>query len=115
MISLSPFSSEVYFSDSTRYITGNEEETLPEARNGFNAVPNPFNPSVQLTIPKQFKNITTVKVFDIKGRQVADLSKNVPSGRVLWNPEKYTASGVFIVRFSSGNTTVKKMKITLVR
>jgi hypothetical protein len=115
MILLTPLASEVFYSDSTRLITGSEDKPHSEKRNYFNARPNPFNPSVQLIIPKQVKNITAVQVFDIKGRQIADLSKDVINSQILWCPEKCIPSGIFIVRFSAGKTIIKHLKITMVR
>ncbi|MBL8025675.1 MAG: right-handed parallel beta-helix repeat-containing protein [Fibrobacteres bacterium] len=115
VVTLQPFTSEVYYSDSSRLITGTADNQRIKAVDSYRAVPNPFNPTVKLSLPIEAKNITSIQVFDIKGRLVADLTKALFANTILWSPDKSVASGLLIVRFSSGITVEKELKITLVR
>lgn len=74
--------------------------------------PNPFNPSttINFTIPRS--SFTSLKVYDILGREVSRLINselNAGSHSVTFNGENL-ASGIYYYRLeSSGNVAVKKM------
>ena len=74
--------------------------------------PNPFNPSttIKYEIPKA--SLVKIKVYDILGRQVAELVNNEkPAGRytVTFDASKYS-SGVYFYRITAGDfSQIKKM------
>jgi len=69
--------------------------------------PNPFNPSttIQFTIPVGTYGRTSLRVYDVLGREVATLvNEHKTPGRyeVEWNTED-AASGVYLYRLEAGN------------
>jgi hypothetical protein len=74
--------------------------------------PNPFNPSttINFTIPRS--SFTSLKVYDILGREVSELISsdlNAGSHSLTFNGDNL-ASGIYYYRLeSSGNVAVKKM------
>jgi len=74
--------------------------------------PNPFNPTTTIKFALKEPGLTTLKVYDILGHEVATLvNKKMDSGYyevILNNP--LMASGVYIYQIKSGNfVSVKKM------
>jgi photosystem II stability/assembly factor-like uncharacterized protein len=77
--------------------------------------PNPFNPStiIQYSIPRQTR--VTLTIFDILGRQVAQLEEGVKqAGRyeVQWNASGFP-SGVYFYRLQAGSFTETKKLLLL--
>lgn len=76
--------------------------------------PNPFNPSTKIGFRLHVSGFTSLKVYDIVGREVAMLvNKEMLAGRyeIEWKPEGLT-SGVYLCRLMSGNLTeVKKLML----
>lgn len=74
--------------------------------------PNPFNPSTRISFNLSTSGFTTLKVYDIMGREVSELESsdlNAGSHSVTFNGENL-ASGIYYYRLeSSGNVAVKKM------
>ncbi|MBZ0203956.1 MAG: T9SS type A sorting domain-containing protein [Ignavibacteria bacterium] len=74
--------------------------------------PNPFNPSTTIRFSVPFDGMTTLKVYDIAGREVASLiESNMEAGmhEVVFNASNLS-SGVYVYKLSSGSyTDVKKM------
>ncbi len=80
------------------------------------AYPNPFNPSTRLSVDLPESADLTVRIYDISGRKVADLSRSaVPAGSSLieWNGAKQ-ASGVYFVRVRAGQYSAVQ-KIMLIK
>jgi len=78
---------------------------LPEKSELFQNYPNPFNPSttIEFTLPKS--DFTTLKVYNILGKEVATLvSKKLNQGHhtQTWNASNF-ASGVYYYRIQAGN------------
>jgi hypothetical protein len=74
--------------------------------------PNPFNPSttIQFAIPVGTYNYTSLRVYDLLGREVATLVNEVKApGRyeVTWDPStssgQVLASGVYFYRLTTGS------------
>lgn len=84
-------------------ITSVEERTLPENTALFQNYPNPFNPSTTIRYALPAASYTTLKVFDLLGREVATLVNE------LKQPGNYDASfdaagltsGVYFYRLSA--------------
>ena len=76
--------------------------------------PNPFNPSTTIRFSVPFSGMTTLKVYDIAGREVESLvASNLEAGEheVDFNAS-HLASGVYFYRLTSGSfTDVKKMML----
>ncbi len=67
--------------------------------------PNPFNPSTTISFDLKQPGLTTLKIFDAKGQQVAVLiNEYMPSGhhRVQFNAHHF-AAGVYICKIRSGS------------
>lgn len=74
--------------------------------------PNPFKSSVTLTLPGAFSSGATVKIFDLSGRLMADLSGRISHGRAVWNAPGLT-SGVYAAVAQKGALKLtKKMMYT---
>ena len=76
--------------------------------------PNPFNPSTQISFELSASNNTSLKVFDVLGREVATLENGrleAGSHTVTFDASKL-ASGMYIYKLESGNfVSVKKMML----
>ncbi len=75
--------------------------------------PNPFNPSTMISFTLQQTGLTTLKVFDMMGREVADILNEVLEAGVfhqrVFIPSNL-ASGIYLTRLTSGkNVQSKKM------
>jgi hypothetical protein len=82
----------------------------------LDADPNPFNPEVRLTIVVPANSATqsfTLKVYNVAGREVADLTARVKSSRVVWNAAGMP-SGVYIVKLVCSTRTAFR-QITLMK
>jgi hypothetical protein len=82
----------------------------------LNANPNPFNPEVKLTavIPANSgARSFTLKVYNVAGREVADLTARVKSGQVVWNAA-HMPSGIYVVKFVCGPRTAFR-QVTLLK
>ncbi len=67
--------------------------------------PNPFNPSTEIKFSLSKNGFTTLKIFDLIGREVATLmEQQLSSGtyQVTFNAEKF-AGGIYIYRLQSGS------------
>ena len=76
--------------------------------------PNPFNPATQIKYAIAKPGLVTLKIYDILGRQVADLvNKYQEAGKYTVNFDATRfASGVYIYRIESSSfTSVKKMML----
>lgn len=99
---------------STDVIATDVKEELPFSFALDQNYPNPFNPATQIKYSIAKAGVVTLKVYDILGRQVADLvNKYQDAGKysVDFNASRL-ASGVYIYRIESNSfTSVKKMML----
>ena len=89
-----------------------ESETLPDGWRLANTWPNPFNDGVRIDIEVGQQTALDVRVFDLLGRQVADLNNGSLSAglhHLTWRPSG--ASGVYLLRVQAedGQTQVRKL------
>jgi hypothetical protein len=78
--------------------------------------PNPFNPETVINYQIPFSGIVTLKVFDILGRQAAELvneEKAAGKYEVKFNGSKFP-SGIYIYRLTGNNVNISK-KMTLMK
>ena len=92
------------------------DNTLPKTFALGNNYPNPFNPTttIQYNIPK-YSNVS-IRIFDIRGRQVAllvDQRMNPGYFSVVWNGNQYS-SGLYFVQMIAGQYVDTK-KLMLIK
>lgn len=99
-------------------ITAVEEvdRKMPEGYSLRQNYPNPFNPSTMIEFSIMQEGITSLRVFDLLGREVATLVNgrlNAGSHRVQWDASG-APSGIYFYRLQSGNF-IETKKMLLVR
>lgn len=99
-------------------VVSNENDALdvPDRFSLAQNYPNPFNPSTEIAFVIPESGATTLKVYDILGREVKTLiNKKLASGAhsVSFDASSF-ASGIYIYRLSSGNSTLIK-RMTLIK
>ena len=78
--------------------------------------PNPFNPSVKVSIIIPKMGWANIEVFDIRGRKLSNLAnQNFQPGHysLMWDATNYS-SGVYFILFSNHEIHLKK-KILLLK
>jgi hypothetical protein len=74
--------------------------------------PNPFNPSTEISFSVGSREVVSLRVYDLLGREIATLvNEELPAGvyRVRWEA-KNVAGGVYYYSLRAGNYhEVKKM------
>ena len=88
---------------------------FPEKSLRISAWPNPFNPSVIISVPGliSLQQPSRVCIFDTGSRLVADLSAQVVDDTVSWNASN-VPSGIYFIKVTYGGTVFAK-KISLIR
>jgi len=88
---------------------------LPDNSTLHQNYPNPFNPSTTIRFVVNEKGFTSLKVYDILGREIATLVEQQLSAgtyEVTFNASSLS-SGVYIYRLQSGQKSMgKRMVIT---
>lgn len=91
------------------------KESHPKSFRLFQNYPNPFNPTTTIRFTLPVSGFTTLKVFDILGREVAMLvneEKSVGEHLMQWNGAG-TPSGIYFYRLQSGNYSATKKLLLL--
>jgi hypothetical protein len=92
-------------------VIGNETQLTFGLSQNF---PNPFNPATQINYSLDKKGLVTLKVFDVAGKEVADLVNEIQNEgayTISFNGENIP-SGIYYYKLTSnGNTEVKKMML----
>ncbi len=111
------------FFNTTNPVYADNEESIPEGFVLYQNYPNPFNPSTKIiyTIPSnvilsEAKNLITLKVFDLLGREIATLvneEKTAGTYEVEFNAEDVT-SGIYFYQLVAGSF-VETKKMILVK
>jgi len=105
-------------------LTGFEEEDqeLAEAFVLGRAYPNPFNPVINLPFHLGSRTAITVNIYDISGRLVDSiLNAELEAGdhSVTWSGRQRSGiqlpSGVYIVKYSTGDSVVRTQKILMLK
>jgi hypothetical protein len=102
-----------------RSIEENEVEVveLPEDFDMVQNYPNPFNPVTTLKFAIPESDFVTVKVFDISGREIAQLvngTMNAGYHTVQFNGSDF-ASGIYFYRITTGSGFEKVMRMSLIK
>jgi hypothetical protein len=85
----------------------NERKAVFMAAAVLTAQPNPFHSSVTLTLPGALSTGAQVKIFDLSGRLVADLSGKVCHGRAIWTAAGMP-SGIYVAAARKGALELTK-------
>ncbi|MBL8028861.1 MAG: T9SS type A sorting domain-containing protein [Fibrobacteres bacterium] len=92
-------------------LTGSDDAAAPNRLPmTLAAAPNPFNPSVTLSLSGFLSEEISLKVYDLSGKVVADLTKKINQGRVIWNAQGI-ASGVYTIVAKNGTLTLTRKVI----
>ncbi|MDT3695121.1 MAG: T9SS type A sorting domain-containing protein [Ignavibacterium sp.] len=98
-----------------------EEDILPGSYNIFPAYPNPFNPNTNIKFDVFEASHTTMKVFNVLGKEITTLlDKEMSPGSYSINWEakdsngKLLPAGVYLIRFRANNYT-KTIKTILLK
>ncbi len=89
-----------------------DDENIPlrfELKNNF---PNPFNPETKIEFSIPASSLTTLKIYDILGREVAVLINELkqPGNHEIVFDAKNLSSGVYLYKLTAGiNSQIKKM------
>ncbi|HEX9614483.1 MAG TPA: CHRD domain-containing protein [Bacteroidota bacterium] len=95
----------------------NPETGIPDAFALSQNYPNPFNPSTKISFTLQVSGFTSLKIFDLLGREVATLLNEVlqPGGHeVTWEASRFP-SGVYFCRLETGDGITQMRKMLLIR
>lgn len=87
---------------------------LPD-RYGLESYPNPFNAQAVLRYALPREGAITLTVYDVMGRQVAELARGVhPAGvhRVVWDASGF-GSGVYFARLQTPEATLSRKLLLL--
>ena len=94
-------------------------ETIPVIQtinfNLYQNYPNPFNPSTTISFSLLSKSFVTLKVFDLRGREVSTIIKEELSAGIYsrtWNAINIS-SGIYFYRLQAGSFTETKKLILL--
>jgi hypothetical protein len=92
-----------------------KEDLLAKEYQLFQNYPNPFNPSTDISYSLPTRQIITVKVYDILGKEITTLvNEEKPAGRytVSFNPRNLS-SGIYFYTFRAGGFSQTKKMIFL--
>ncbi|CAF3700061.1 unnamed protein product [Rotaria sp. Silwood1] len=85
---------------------------IPEKYNLYQNYPNPFNPTTNIKFDVPTASFTSLKVYDINGREVAELiNQNLSAGRYEYSfNAAFLSSGIYYFKLVSGEyNQIKKM------
>ena len=102
----------------TFYFSQGTSSIIPEIKTPFQFhleqnYPNPFNPATTFGFTLQVSGLTTLKIYDVIGREVATLiNENLEAG--VYHQKQFEAeqfsSGVYFAKLTSGgNSRLRKM------
>ena len=97
------------------------EQVIPKRFILYPNMPNPFNPVTNIVFDLPVKGEISLKIYDVRGRQVTSLEETVlPAGRYeyIWDGKngsgRPVGSGVYFYRIVAGENTATR-KMTLIR
>lgn len=90
-------------------------ESVPDRFDLFNNYPNPFNPETKIKFDLPQNSIVALKIYDISGREVAELINNkLDAGSYVINfKADKLSSGIYFYRLIAGNFISTKKMILL--
>ncbi|MEO8665524.1 MAG: choice-of-anchor B family protein [Ignavibacteria bacterium] len=111
----------LYVVKPTFLITGTEQNTsntiIPDNFTLGQNYPNPFNPSTSIKFSLPENSVVSLKVFDINGREVADLineKRNAGNYEMSFDANKYSlSSGMYYYTLTAGNFKESKKMILI--
>ena len=96
----------------------NDSAQMVEAQSAMglrplSVTPNPFNSTIAFSLAGRQAVGASLKVFDLSGKLVADLTEKVSAGQAVWNAEGF-APGVYMAAVQKGGLRLVR-KIVLQR
>ena len=106
------------WSDGIFNVVGNlmESDELPLAYQIHSIYPNPFNPQTNIVYDMPAENHVDIMVYDLLGRDVESLYNGLAAEgthTLTWDAN-HLSSGIYIVKFTSGNT-MQSQKVLLLK
>ncbi len=97
-------------------VGGGEGDGIPDCLALFQNYPNPFNPTTNIEYRISNKELVTLKVYDILGRELAVLvdERKAPGRYIVQFDGSGLASGVYAYRLQAGSF-VETKKLLLLR
>lgn len=112
---VTPYRAPANLFEVNKELTGVRNNPIPSGFALYQNYPNPFNPSTSIQYSLEKSNYTTLKVYDVLGREVATLVNGYQIGGVRETVRfdaSGLASGVYFYRLKSGEfSAVKKLMI----
>jgi hypothetical protein len=104
-----------------RFVTGKDPVTsvvprgnaIPSVARLEQNYPNPFNPTTEIQYTIHDRQSTSIKVFDLLGREVASLVNGLqsPGSHVVRFDARGLASGVYYYRLTAGGSALTRMMV----
>jgi len=104
--------SQIAFYDTISTGISNLGTEIPEKYSLYQNYPNPFNPTTNIKFDVPAASFTSLKVYDINGREVAELvNQNLQAGKYEYSFNAATlSSGIYYFKLVSGEfNQIKKM------
>ncbi|MGN8224459.1 T9SS type A sorting domain-containing protein [Gracilimonas sp. BCB1] len=97
-------------------VSNEEVEETPEQISLSQNYPNPFNPTTRISFDLPNSGFTSLKVYDMLGRQVTELvSRNMTAGEHTINFDaSELSSGIYIYQLNMGDVSLTR-KMTLIK
>lgn len=93
------------------------DNSIPVIRDRFEARPNPFNPTTNLSFRLTEREQVTIGIYSAAGRLIQTVvSESMGAGEhsVVWSPEANVGSGTYFARFTTGDRS-RTIKLALIR
>ncbi len=109
-LQLAPFTSFICYLDPSTENEGHSPHAIGEILTTY---PNPFNPSVFIKVNEIINQNFSLKVFNLQGKMVVDLTPLAKNGTVEWKADKMP-SGIYCIKYSSPTNSITH-KVTLLK
>ena len=110
-----PFSAIDSFTTGTSTGVDNKPNRIPSTFALFQNYPNPFNPTTNIEFSIPTKSFSSLKIFDVTGREVATLvSEELSAGSYMrqWNAAN-VSSGIYFYRLQAGSFVQTRKLVVL--
>lgn len=86
-------------------VVSTDSPSAGPARRALTLAPNPFNPATEVSLDLPAPGAVTIRIYDMRGREVDSLLEGtfLPAGRHSIPYHASLASGVYVMRVTSGN------------
>lgn len=95
-----------YFGDSS-VVPAEKKSPSLSLEDGLTVFPNPFNPEITITLEGDLDKAASLKVYDLSGRLVEELTARVNGGKVTWR-KPGLASGIYVIRVEGAGISIAR-------